>query len=56
MNFIKGLTGCALGFLGGTLVLGLMMPEQVIAGTGEALDYAEAPQAGEPFLRVKIEH
>ena len=55
MSFIKGLTGCALGFLGGVMVLGLMMPDKVVAGTGEVLDAASAPAAGEPFMRVTLE-
>ena len=55
MAFIKGLTGCALGFLGGMMVLGLMMPEQVAAGTGEVLEASQAEPAGKPFMRVRIE-
>ena len=55
MSFIKGLTGCALGFLGGVMVLGLMLPDEVVAGTGEVIDAASAPEAGEPFMRVKLE-
>ena len=54
MALIKGLTGCALGFLGGIMVLGLMMPEQVSAGTGDVIEAANAPEAGKPFMRVTL--
>lgn len=54
MAFIKGLTGCALGFVGGMAVLGLLMPEEVLAATAEVLQVSSAPTGGEAFMRIDL--
>ena len=52
MSFVNGLGGCMLGFLGGMMVLVLVMPEEVVA---ETVDSAAPVETGEPFVRVAIQ-
>ena len=52
VSFINGLIGCALGFLGGTAVLGIALPSDVVAQGVEVI--TPAPE-GEPFVKVVFE-
>jgi len=52
VSFINGLIGCALGFLGGSAVLTLALPADVIS---QGVELATPAPDGEPFVKVALD-